>query len=196
MNGRRSVLSLVPPDFLKSMLISPVTAQAPSQSCCYYTLRCIWMARNWFLVGDSASVLYMTKEDRQELVVVDLLQIKLACSGCVCVCMVSLIRGLERYREAACPPSSSAYPLPLFSGYSRLSSLLSVSIRFSSARLLPQRLCPLRPARTSLPDCCCHWVPPCRKPLNPRENLITLHRQPRRPEETEKGKNHTHVRSI
>lgn len=46
-------------------------------------------------------------------------------------------------------------------------------------------LCPLCPASTSLPDCCHWWA--LWELLNPLENLITLHLQPRRPEQRKRG---------
>lgn len=111
-----------------------------------------WMDHDWFLFWIQSIFPYMVYDKSQiglttelsgAFALVDLLQIKLvfcvcACvvsvCPCVCVCMEALIRGLERYSEGPCPPLLCSLLLSILA--SRLSSLLSVSIRFSSARLL------------------------------------------------------------
>lgn len=165
MNDKRCILSSVPPDFLKSMLISPVTAHRVPKSCCYYTRHCIGKDHYLFFSWDSFSNSLYDKSQRG-------LTTKLnSAFGCwstccrlnwcvvaaptlVCVCMEALIRGLERYTGAACPPllcfSSSA--LSWLAGcphYCQSASGLAVPGSSTA-------LCPPWPARTSLPDCC-HW---------------------------------------
>lgn len=111
-----------------------------------------------------------------------------------CVRTEALIKGLERDSGGPCPALLSILA-------SRLSSLLSVNIRFSSARLLHSPLSSLCPASTSLPACLPSCLPDCRwwalwELLNPpSKNLITLHLQPRRPEQRKKwsGKEESQV---